>query len=276
MGAAPGALLLALFLLSGPVLAAPAGEYTLDALSMELTVPELEGCYVFLPDTAAQDPDAAVLGLDGAALAQLMTQQKAYLNVIREDLAWELGVVMDDGEDYADIHDFGLFEEEFFDPLVTEMSTSYAGMGITLSDYTLWDSGQARYLILSSSQVQDGREICRRQYYTIFNGQAINFTLVSYDGPPDEEAHQFQQDLVESVRFTQTVPAPAEARTNAAQVRRELGGGSPWSRLLPAILAGTLAGGITGLLLQRKRKLAQAPADLPAPEVPEEKEDTLP
>lgn len=252
-------LLLGTVVMGGGVHAAPAGEYTLEDLSLKVTIPD--GLYVFQPETVADDPDAEALGLDGAALAESLTAQNIYLDAVSKDLTWELAIVMQRGKEFEDIHDFNLYEDAFFDGVVESARESYATAGLTLEeDYTVWTGGQAKFVVVNTRQDQDGAQTLRRQYYTIYNGQAINYTLVSYSGELTEEMTQAQQAVVEGAQFTETLPAPAEALENANQVDDDLrdSAGRIWTHAFwDALGGGVLGGGIVvvrGLIVKSRKK----------------------
>ena len=103
-----GLLLLAALLCTG-VQAAPAGTYELEELSLEVTVPE--GLCVLEQGKLDQDGDLERLGLSAEQMEQSMETQNIYLELLPEELTWELGVIMAQPEEVQSLHDFNLFND---------------------------------------------------------------------------------------------------------------------------------------------------------------------
>lgn len=242
--------------LPAETLAAQADTYLLEELRMEVTVPE--GLTVFLREAAAEDPDAQKLDLDGTALAEGMKEQGVYLAAMSADKSWELSVGMVAEEGTELIFDFNLYDRPLLRKMGEEMITGTTGvpyktLGYTIETPSVFQGEQARFLAIDSTQVQGEKTICRRQYYTIYNGQAINLVLVAYDGKLTEEQTGAIQALVESVHFTESLPIPREARQVAAQAKRTQ---SPYRIGVQAVGAGAAAGVLTWVLNRKKSRTA--------------------
>lgn len=227
-------LMLAALLLCGSAQAAPAGTYSVEKLRMEITVPE--GYYVFDVDTVEDDPDLAAWGLDGAQLAQTMKAGNIYLEIVPKDLSWELCLIMGESEEFQPIFDFNLFDDKYFDQMMDELPEEYEKMGLNIQNWSLWQGKQAKFVIIDTSQEVEGGEILRKQFYTIYNGQAINLTMISYTGAITDEMVELQKTVAESIRFTETLSPPQEA-VDAAKA---------FGKKEPSILINALKNGAIG------------------------------
>lgn len=257
------ALLLAVLLLCRSALAGSAGTYTVDELYMELTVPE--GYYVFDVHTVEKDPNLPSLGIDGAQMAQNLKAQNIYLDIVPEDLSWELCLIMTEGETYQPIFDFNLFSGEVFVKMMEEISDEYEEMGLTVQNWTEWQGEQAKFFIIDTTQTVQGGEVLRKQFYTIYNGQAINLTLITSGGVITDEMETLQKTVAESIRFTKTFDPPQEA-LDAAKAA-----GKKEPSILVSGLQGAVKGAIVGGLgyaifhwLRKKKKEKENADELPA------------
>lgn len=252
-----GAAVLAALLLPIGALGAPPGTYPLEELRMELTVPE--GLTVLLRETAAEDPDIGELDLDGAALAEQMEKQGVYLTALPREGEWELSVGMTEEEGTELLFDFNLYDEALLLDMAQELTVTggYQAQGYTFEDISVFQGDQARFLVIDSAQDQGERTLRRRQYYTVYNGQAINLVLVAYDGELAQERTGALESLVESVTFTESLPIPQESRRAAARAKRERGGSNIGTQ---AISAGLGAGLLTYFMTRKKRGPAEPEA----------------
>ena len=246
-------LLLAAVLLCGNALAAPAGTYAVDALNLELTVPE--GYYVFDVNTVEKDPDLSAFGIDGAQMAQTLKLQNIYVDIVPKDLNWELCLIMTEGEEYQPVFDFNLFGGKFFEKMMEEISAEFEKMGFAIQGWSEWQEGQAKFLIIDYTQTVQGSEVLRKQFYTIYNGQAINLTLIVPGGLITEEMKELQETVAKSIRFTKTFDPPQEALDAAKAYEKTE------SSILVTGLKGALIGAVIGGLgytvfhwLRKKRK----------------------
>lgn len=231
-------LVLAALLLCGSAQAAPAGTYSVEELRMEITVPE--GYYVFDVDTVEDDPDLLTWGLDGAQMAQTMKAGNIYLEIVPEDLSWELCLTMTESEEFQPIFDFNLFDDHYFDRMMNELPEEYGKMGLNIQNWSLWQGKQAKFVIIDTSQGADGGEVLRKQFYTIYNGQAINLTMISYIGAITDEMEELQKTVAESIHFTETLTPPQEALDAAKAF------GEKEPSILMSALRGAVIGGVAG------------------------------
>lgn len=248
---------LAACLLPIGALGAPPGTYPLEELRMELTVPE--GLTVLLRETAAEDPDMGDLDLDGAAVAEQMEKQGVYLTALPREREWELSVGMTEEEGTELLFDFNLYSDPLLLDMAQELTVTggYQVQGYTFEGISVFQGDQARFLVIDSAQDQGEGTLRRRQYYTVYNGQAINLVLVAYDGELTGERTEALEALVESVNFTESLPIPREARRQAARVKKERGGSDIG---MQAMSAGLGAGLLTYFMTRKKRGPAEPEA----------------
>lgn len=231
-------LMMAVALLCGSALAGSAGTYTVDELYMEITVPE--GYYVFSLDTVEDDPDISRLGLNGEGMAQAMETGNIYLDIVPEDLSWELCLIMGESEEFLPIYDFNLFGEKSLNEMMSKIPEEYEKMGLTIQDWSFWQGEQAKFIIINSTQSVQGRELHRRQFYTIYNGQAIHLTMISQVGTITDAMDKLQKTVAESIHFTETFEPPQVALDTAEEAKRKE------RSILLEVLKGAAVGAVIG------------------------------
>lgn len=169
--------------------------YELDELGMSIEVPS--GHVVFTRDIKSNDPNLSAYGLTKDGLYSLMLEQNIYLNTWDEDINYEIIVTMID----SPLEDFNQLSDTSLAVLTPTMSKEYESAGITYIKSDIYQHNQAKFIKIYISQPNNGDTVYGLQYYTVYNGKAINVTLQSYSGKIDSNKEAIIQEIVDTVRF---------------------------------------------------------------------------
>lgn len=204
-------LLLAVFLLLnlGALPAAAAGQtYELPELYLTLEVPE--DFLVFTRDMSEEDTALLAMGMSPEELREDFTKNNVYMNAMSLSPLYEIIVTMQEYEGSQEIFDFTALGERKLGEMADLLLQGEAGQGkgLIYDTYRIETVGPATFMVLDLHQEAGGSTIYGRQYYTIFNGQAINLTLQSYTGPVSDEMGQALREVVSSVKFTTVLENP--------------------------------------------------------------------
>lgn len=196
-------------ILASFALAANTQTYTLDELYMQVSIPtELA---VFTRNIAVDDPNLAIFGADKQSMEEYYSSNNIYLNAISVDSSSELIVTMTADGSSHEAFNFNLYDDTELKALESDIRDEFAKTGIDLTGYSTYQGATAKFIVMdTTAQTSEGESMCRRQFYTVYNGQAIHITLNSYTGKLTSELEVELQSVVDSVVFTQTLPTPGD------------------------------------------------------------------
>ena len=183
--------------------------YNLDALNMSIDVPA--EWLTFTLDTDDSDPNLALLGIGADDLVADFESKSIYLNSLQTDPVVEIVVTMLAYDGSQDIFSFNRFSDSELESLGLEMVEGLEGE--TDADYTFtgtYNTDQAKFATYDLEQSYYGQTIYGHQFYTVINGQAINITMHSYDGPLSDEMRNLQYEIVDSVYFDTVLDIPED------------------------------------------------------------------
>lgn len=183
--------------------------YELDELGMSIELPSDH--VVFTRDIKANDPNLSAYGLTKDEMSSLMLERSIYLNAWDEDVSYEIIVTMID----SPLEDFNQFSDTSLNQFALALKTEYASMGITFIRSDLYQHSQAKFAKIYISQPNNGDTAYGLQYYTVYNGKAINITLQSYSGEIDSSREAIIQNIVDTIHFDtepQFSAPPAQTR----------------------------------------------------------------
>lgn len=211
------AALLALTALAGPALG-ESKTYELPELYLSLDIPE--EMMVFTREMAEDDIGLLVLEMTPEQLRQDFESKNVYMNAMSLDPIYEIIVTMLDYEGSQEIFDFNTLSDHQLNEMAQMLLDGEAaqGRGFIYENYRLEKKDQARFMALDLRQEAGGSTIYGRQYYTIFNGQAINITLQSYTGPISGEMSETAEGIMDSLRFTKVLENPRKGAVSAKWV----------------------------------------------------------
>lgn len=178
------------------VSASAAGStYYLSELGMHIDLPE--DYIVFTRDTPADDPNFILYGISKEDMDSLLVQQNMYLDAITSTGGTEVVVTMID----SPLEDFNQLSDSTLKILASTFTLEYESLGITLLRSEVYQHSQAKFLKLYISQSSEQGTVYGLQYYTVYDGKAINVTLHSYLGEIGAYEEGALLDIVDTVRF---------------------------------------------------------------------------
>ena len=191
------ALLLSTMLFNLSVFAA-SNTYDLDELDLKVTIPD--GYSVITEDTPATDPIFSKLGTTKSALISQFESSNIYLNAISDNYNEEVVVTMMENS----ISNFSLLSDSALETLASALVSQYTDYGINVSKFEIYQHSQAKFVRLYFTDT--GKTVNGLQYYTIYDGKAMNFTMRSYEGSLSSRQETAIKTIVDSIQFDKDPP----------------------------------------------------------------------
>ncbi len=187
---------------------ASSSTYTISELGLEITIPS--EYRVITKDTPANASIFSDLGTTKADLIKQFEETKVYLNAIPDTLDEEVVVTMDTNI----IDNFSAMSDTSLKMFASSWVNEYEKMGIGVKNYDIYQHSQAKFIRLYFEDTVNS--VNGLQYYTIYNGKAMNFTMRSYSGVITTRQEQTIKTIVDSVKYdTPPVEIPVGAETEA-------------------------------------------------------------
>ncbi len=218
-------------------------------LGMSITFPE--GFIMLSRDIDEADENLALLGTTAADLEAQFIQSNVYFNAIKLDPLYEYVVTMITDADLKKVADFSDYTDEELAEFAEYMMDAAEEIeiskeaGLTYSGYEIERIGSYTYIVAPGSHTLQGQLVYANQYYTIYNGQAINVTLQSYTGEVTPEMKAEQRAIVE------TIVLPEKTMTAKKD-------GVDWGKILRSGLIGAIIGALVFFVIKGKKKKQQA------------------
>lgn len=152
---------------------------------------------VFTRDIDSGDPNLAAYGLTKDGMLSLMRERSIYLNGWDRDVNHEIIVTVADNT----LEDFNLYSDALLETMATAIDDEYKSIGITVLRTELYKHSQAKFIKVYMSQPNGSATVYGLQYYTVYNGKAINITMQSYSGQLTSAQESIHKSIVDSVRF---------------------------------------------------------------------------
>lgn len=187
---------------------ASSSTYTISELGLDITIPS--GYKVITKDTPASASIFSELGRTKADVIEQFEESKIYLNAISNTLDEEIVVTMDTGM----IDNFSALSDTSLKIFASSWVNEYDKMGISVNKYDIYQHSQAKFVRVYFEDIANS--VNGLQYYTIYNGKAMNFTMRSYFGEITTKQEKTIKTIVDSVKYdTPPVEIPAGAETEA-------------------------------------------------------------
>lgn len=210
------AMLLLMVLLCNPVFAA-SSTYDLDELELQVTIPS--GYSVITRDTPANDPIFSNLGTTKSAILEQFKSGNIYLNAISDTYNEEVVVTMMENS----ISNFSLLSDTALETLASALVDQYVNYGINVSKYEIYHHSQAKFVRLYFTDT--GKTVHGLQYYTIYDGKAMNFTMRSYEGSLSSRQENAIKSIVDSIKYDNAPPVAEEGEDTDAFTYKDSEGG---------------------------------------------------
>lgn len=186
-----------IFSLSTSVHAA-SNTYDLDELELQVTIPS--GYSVITRDTPASDPIFSDLGTTKTALISQFESSSIYLNAISDTYNEEVVVTMSENN----LTNFSLLSDTALETLTSAMIDQYTNYGINVSKYDIYHHSQAKFVRLYFTDT--AKTVYGLQYYTVYDGKAMNFTMRSYEGSLSSRQEKTIKTIVDSIKYDKDPP----------------------------------------------------------------------
>ena len=177
---------------------AASNTYDLDELELQVTIPN--GYSVITRDTPASDPIFSDLGTTKSAIISQFESSNIYLNAISDTYNEEVVVTMMANS----LSNFSLLSDTTLNTLASTLVNQYTDYGINVSKYDIYQHSQAKFVRLYFTDT--GKTVHGLQYYTIYDGKAMNFTMRSYEGSLSSRQETAIKTIVDSIKYDKAPP----------------------------------------------------------------------
>ena len=180
--------------------------YRLPELGLSVSIPS--DYDVFTLDMPANDPLFSEYGITKADLTAELTAGNIYLDALSSDGSDELLITMTENT----MSSFDGLSDTLLLSLTSLLEDEYANYGFTVTESEIYHQTQLTFVVLTLHDT--ARTTYARQYYTIHDYKAINFTLRSYSGALTSAQEKTLLSVVDSVTLD-SYTAPAVESTPA-------------------------------------------------------------
>ena len=188
---------------------ATSNTYKLDELGLEISIPSTYD--VITRDTPVSSPIFKELGISGKELIEQFKTTFIYLNAIPKGVTSEEIVVTMAPND---INNFSVLSATSLKMFASSWISTYEELGFNISKYDVYEHSQAKFVRFYFEDTVNS--VNGLQYYTIYNGKAINFTIRSYSGGITSTQEQAIKNIVDTIKFdTPPVEIPSGVETEA-------------------------------------------------------------
>ncbi len=177
---------------------ATSNTYDLDELELQVTIPT--GYSVITRDTPASDSIFSKLNTTKSVLISQFETSNIYLNAITNTLKEEVVVTMTENS----LSNFSLLSDTVLNTLATSLVSQYTDYGINVSKHEIYQHSQAKFIKIYFSDTAN--TVHGLQYYTIYNGKAMNFTMRSYEGSLSSKQETTIKTIVDSIKYDKSPP----------------------------------------------------------------------
>lgn len=188
--------------------AASSNKYDISELGLEVAIPEEYA--VVTRDTPASDPIFNALGTTQTAIIDQFEASNIYLNAISDSSNEEIVVTMTENA----IDNFSLFSDTTLNALASTVVDLYSDYGMDVIGYEIYHHSQARFIKIYFTDT--AKTVHGLQYYTIYDGKAMNFTMRSYDGSISSRQEMVTKTIVDSILFENAPPMPEQGEDTDA------------------------------------------------------------
>lgn len=192
--------LLSLSLVVGLALSVQAASEKYDVSEMDLSLEIPSEYIVFTREMEKDDPAWLDYGISKQDLMDQFTARHIYLNAVLPNGNEEIVVTMEENI----ITEFNGLGDTSLLMLASSLKDGYEEHGIFVSSYDIYHHPQLEFIRIYFNT--EDKTTYGLQYYTIYGGQAMNFTMRSYDGPISRTQENTIQNVVNSIDLHFYVP----------------------------------------------------------------------
>ncbi len=177
---------------------AASNTYDLDELELQVTIPT--GYSVITRDTPANDPIFNGLGTTKSALVSQFETSNIYLNAIPNTYNEEIVVTNMKNS----LSNFSLLSDTVLNTFAATLANQCTDYGINVSKYEIYQHSQAKFIKVYFTDTANS--VHGLQYYTIYDGNAMNFTMRSYEGSISSRQETTIKTIVDSIKYDKAPP----------------------------------------------------------------------
>lgn len=177
-------------------------EVSIEEAEMTIQLPTT--CYLLRQDIAEDDPYLQKVGGDREKIQDYYKEAGIVLNAIAEDDSYEIVVTMNENQAVSYIYNMQSLLDEQIMEFAGTIQKTYESYGYTVDNSEVYNTGDAKYVVLSFGQVYEDSTVQCKQYYTIRNNKIYNITLRSYVGEVTRDMASMMQHVIDSITYTST------------------------------------------------------------------------
>ena len=181
------------------MVSAASNTYDLDELELKVTIPN--DYSVITRDTPASDPIFSDLGTTKSAIVSQFETNNIYLNAISNTYNEEIVVTNMKNS----LSNFSLLSDTVLNTFASTMANQYKDYGIDVSKHEIYQHSQAKFIKVYFTDTANS--VHGLQYYTIYDGKAMNFTMRSYEGSLSSRQETTIKTIVDSIKYDKAPPA---------------------------------------------------------------------
>lgn len=152
---------------------AASNKYSLDDLGLEVTIPS--GYSVITRDTPASAQIFDELGTTKLEVIEKFENGDIYLNAISNKYNEEIVVTMQENS----ITNFCLLSDIALETIASSLKSEYINYGVEITNHEIYQHSQAKFIKIDFKDAEN--TVRGMQFYTVYDGKAMNFTLRSYE-----------------------------------------------------------------------------------------------
>lgn len=189
-----------------PVMAAQK-EYRLDDLGLSVSIPKKYDVV-----TRATSADSAIFKKWGKSKTEVISQFEAssiYLNAVSSYNEEIVVTMMENSMD-----NLSLFSDTALKTIASGLVNEYSNYGFNVSKYEIYHHSQAKFIKIYFTD--SAKTVHGLQYYTIYDGKAMNFTMRSYTGGLSSQQKSTIKKVVDSIKYDSEPPKSKETEETEA------------------------------------------------------------
>ncbi len=172
--------------------------YRIEEAKLELTIPS--GYTVITRNTSSDAEIFSRLGLSYSEYMNSMKSSDVYLNAVSDSHSEE--VVVTSKENI--LNDFTRLGDTTLKSMASGLIDEFDKRGVSVIKYDIYQHAQAKFIRIYWIDTANSRY--GLQYYTVHNGNAMNFTLSSYEGSITSRQESVMKTIVDSVKYDNASP----------------------------------------------------------------------
>lgn len=182
---------LILFILPNIVAFSVSNTYALEELGLKVTIPSEYS--VITKDTSSNNPIFNKLGTTKTKLISQFESNDIYLNAISDKHNEEIVITMKKNI----IDNFSSVGDTMLESIASSLVEQFADVGAEVTNYEFYQHSQAKFIKIYYNRKAEG--VNSIQFYTVYDGKAINFTLHSYDDDGTYRNYYRRANVIKSI-----------------------------------------------------------------------------